>query len=155
MELADYIIILIYFAGLLVLGGVLGKKVKTSEDMFIAGRSSSWWLSGLSTYMTIFSASTFVVWGGVAHKSGLVAVVIGMVLGVASIIVGRFLAGKWSRQKISSPAEYLGIRFNKSIVRFYTIVGMVGRGVHMAVALYAIAIMAVALIPLPENHWLA
>lgn len=154
MGIADYIIILIYFAGLLLLGGILGKRIKKSEDMFIAGRSSSWWLSGLSTYMTIFSASTFVVWGGVAYKSGLVAVVIGMVLGVASIIVGHFLAGKWSKQKINSPAEYLGIRFNKSIVRFYSIVGIVGRGVHMAVALYAIAIMAVALIPLPENHWL-
>ncbi|MFB5944235.1 sodium:solute symporter family transporter [Albibacterium profundi] len=155
MELADYIIILIYFAGLLVLGGVLGKKVKTSEDMFIAGRNSSWWLSGLSTYMTIFSASTFVVWGGVAYRSGIVAVVIAMMLGIATFFVGWFVVGKWSKQQIDSPAEYLGIRFNTSVVRFYTIIGIVGRGIHMAVALYAIAIMAVALIPLPEGHWLA
>lgn len=155
MELADYIIILIYFAGLLVLGGVLGKKVKTSEDMFIAGRNSSWWLSGLSTYMTIFSASTFVVWGGVAYRSGIVAVVIAMMLGIATFFVGWFVVGKWSKQQIDSPAEYLGIRFNMSVVRFYTIIGIVGRGIHMAVALYAIAIMAVALIPLPEGHWLA
>src|SRR5690606_21942680 len=39
--------------------------------------------------------------------------------------------------------------------KFYTIVGIIGRGVHMAVALYAIAIMVVALIPLPEGHMLA
>ncbi|HLQ99623.1 MAG TPA: hypothetical protein VK102_04545 [Sphingobacterium sp.] len=154
MTIPDYIIILIYFAGLLLLGGILGKRIKKSEDMFIAGRNSSWWLSGLSTYMTIFSASTFVVWGGVAYKSGIVAVTIGMVLGVASIFVGRFLVGKWSMQEINSPAEYLGIRFDKSIVRFYTIIGIIGKGVHMAVGLYAIAIMAVALIPLPENHFL-
>lgn len=155
MGTIDYFLLLLYFAGLLFLGYVLSKRIKSSKDLFIAGRSSSWWLSGLSTYMTIFSASTFVVWGGVAYRSGMVAVVIGMVLGVASIFVGRFVAGKWSQQGINSPAEYLGVRFNQSVVRFYTIVGIIGRGVHMAVGLYAISIMAVALIPLPASHPLA
>lgn len=151
----DYYLLLLYFIGLLFLGYVLSKRIKSSKDLFIAGRSSSWWLSGLSTYMTIFSASTFVVWGGVAYRSGIVAVVIGMVLGVASIFVGLFVAGKWSKQGINSPAEYLGVRFNQSVVKFYTIVGIIGRGVHMAVGLYAISIMAVALIPLPVDHPLA
>lgn len=77
MSLADYIIIVVYFIGLLVLGGALSRRIKSSQEMFIAGRNSSWWLSGLSTYMTLFSAGTFVVWGGVAFRSGLVAVTIG------------------------------------------------------------------------------
>jgi SSS family transporter len=123
--------------------------------MFIAGRNSSWWLSGLSTYMTIFSAGTFVVWGGIAYRSGIVAIVVGVMLGIAAIFVGLFLAGKWSKLHINSPAEYLSIRFSKPTVRFYTIVGFVGRGVHIAVALYAIAIMMVALMPLPEGHILS
>jgi SSS family transporter len=155
MTTIDYIIIIVYFIGLLILGGTLGKKIKSSKDMFIAGRNSSWWLSGLSTYMTIFSASTFVVWGGVAFRSGVVAIVVGLTLGIASIFVGLFVAGKWSRLKINSPAEYISIRFGKPATRFYTIVGIIGRGVHIAVALYAIAIMAVALIPLPEGHLLS
>ena len=76
MEQLDYIIILLYFLGLIAVSVVMSRKIKNSEDMFIAGRNSSWWLSGVSSYMTIFSASTFVVWGGVAYKSGLVAVVV-------------------------------------------------------------------------------
>lgn len=152
MTLADYFIILIYFVGLLVLGGTISRKIKYSEDLFLAGRNSSWWLSGLSTYMTIFSAGTFVVWGGVAYSSGIVAITIGLMLGIASIFVGLFLAGKWSKLHINSPAEYLGIRFGKSTVRFYIIVAIIGRGIHIAVALYAIAIMVVAVMPLPEGH---
>jgi SSS family transporter len=155
MSIIDYIIILVYFIGLLVLGGTIGKKIKTSKEMFIAGRNSSWWLSGLSTYMTIFSAGTFVVWGGVAFRSGIVAIVVGLMLGIASILVGKYIAGKWSKLQINSPAEYLGIRFGQSSIRFYTIVGIIGRGVHTAVALYAIAIMTVALMPLPSGHILA
>ncbi len=155
MTTSDYLIILLYFIGLLVLGATLGRKIKSSKEMFLAGRNSSWWLSGLSTYMTIFSAGTFVVWGGVAYRSGIVAIVVALMLGLASIGVGALLAGKWSKMKINSPAEYLGVRFGQPTVRFYTIVGIVGRGVSTAVALYAIAIMVVALMPLPEGHILA
>src|SRR5690554_7625224 len=128
MATSDYLIIFVYFSGLLLLGGLLGKKIKSSKEMFIAGRNSSWWLSGLSTYMTIFSAGTFVVWGGVAYRSGIVAIVVGVLLGIASILVGLFLAGKWAKLKINSPAEYLGIRFGKLTVRFYSIVLLIGRG---------------------------
>ena len=155
MTASDYLIILLYFIGLLVLGATLGRKIQSSKEMFIAGRNASWWLSGLSTYMTIFSAGTFVVWGGVAYRSGLVAVVVALMLGVASLLVGRLLAGRWSRLRIDSPAEYLGVRFGQPTVRFYTLVLIVGRGISTAVALYAIAIMVVALMPLPEGHLLA
>ena len=37
--------------------------------MFVAGRSSPWWLSGVSAYMTMFTAGTFVVWGGLTTNS--------------------------------------------------------------------------------------
>ncbi len=155
MILTDYVIILLYFIGLLVLGGTVGRRIKSSKEMFIAGKNSSWWLSGLSTYMTIFSAGTFVVWGGVAYRSGIVAITVGLMLGIASFLVGKFVAGKWAKMNIDSPAEYLGVRFGKPTIRFFTIVGMIGKGVHTAVALYAVSIMAVALMPLPEGHLLA
>lgn len=155
MTSADYIIILLYFAGLLVLGATIGRRIKSSKELFIAGRNSSWWLSGLSTYMTIFSAGTFVVWGGVAYRSGTVAITVGCMLAISSLLTGWLVAGKWARMRINSPAEYIGIRFGKPVVRFYTIVAMVGKGIHNAVALYAVAIMTVALIPLPEGHFLA
>jgi len=152
MTIADYLIIIIYFIGLLVLGGVLSKRIKSSKEMFIAGRNSSWWLSGLSTYMTLFSAGTFVVWGGVAFRSGMVAVTIGMTLGFASLLVGRYISGKWSKMGIDSPAEYISVRFDKPLVKFYTIIGLIGRGVHMAVSLFAVSLLMVSLIPLPASN---
>lgn len=125
MGTLDYIVILFYFLGLIAVSIVMSRKIKSSEDMFIAGRNSSWWLSGISSYMTIFSASTFVVWGGVAYKSGLVAVVVAICLGFASLIVGRWISGKWRSLRIKSPGEFLTIRFGHSSVSFYTISGIV------------------------------
>lgn len=155
MCIADYLIILLFFAGLLAVGYLLGRKIASSRDMFMAGKSSSWWISGLSTYMTIFSASTFVVWGGVAYRSGLVAAFLGMMLGVASIAVGYWVSGKWSRMNISSPAEFLTLRFGNKTLKFYAVVLIFGRAVHTAVSLYAIAIMVVALMPLPAGNFFA
>ena len=155
MATADYLIIAIFFLGLLSVGYFIGKKISSSSDMFIAGRNSSWWISGLSTYMTIFSASTFVVWGGVAYRSGLVAAVIGMLVGISSLAAGRWVSGKWSQMNISSPAAYLSLRFGRSTLRFYSAVLIIGRALVTAVALYSIAIMAVALMPLHPGSLLA
>lgn len=152
---ADYLIILLFFVGLLSVGYLLGKKIASSKDMFMAGKSSAWWISGLSTYMTLFSASTFAVWGGVAYRCGLVAAFLGMMLGIASIAVGLWVSGKWSRMNISSPAEFLTVRFGEKTLKFYAVILIFGRAVHTAVSLYAIAIMVVAVMPLPEGALLA
>lgn len=153
MASIDYFVILLYFLGLIFISWLMSKRITSSQDMFIAGRNSSWWLSGISTYMTIFSASTFVVWGGVAYRSGLVAVIVGNMLGLASIVAGRWLSGKWRSLKLSSPGEFLTIRFGKKTVDFYTIAGIVGRSVHTAVALYAIAIVTKTLMPIPDDSY--
>ena len=151
----DYIVIVLYFLGLIAVSVLVSRSIKSSADMFIAGRNSSWWLSGMSTYMTLFSASTFVIWGGVAFRSGFVAVLIGNILGFASFFVGKYLSGKWREMKIKSPGEYLTIRFGKRSLNFYTLLGIIGRGFHTAVALYAIAIVMSTLMTLPEGHFMA
>ena len=151
----DYWVIALYFLGLILVSWIISRNIKSSEDMFIAGRNSSWWLSGMSTYMTLFSASTFVIWGGVAYRSGIVAALVGNMLGFACFFAGRYIAGRWREMKIKSPGEFLGIRFGKSTINFYTIIGIIGRGGHTAVALYAIAVVMSALIQLPDGHVLA
>lgn len=155
MNWLDYTVILLYFAGLVGVSLMMSRRIRNSEDMFIAGRNSSWWLSGVSSYMTIFSASTFVVWGGVAYKSGLVAAVVAVCLGFASLITGKWISGRWRRLRIKSPGEYLTVRFGHGTLRFYTVSGIIGRGIHTAVALYAVAVVMCALIKVPEGSFLA
>lgn len=155
MATLDYLVILFYFIGLIAVSIIVSRKIKSSEDMFIAGRNSSWWLSGISSYMTIFSASTFVVWGGVAYKSGIVAVVVALCLGFASLIVGRWISGKWRELRIKSPGEFLTVRFGQRTIQFYTISGIAGRAIHTAIALYAVAVVMCGLIKVPDGSFLA
>lgn len=144
MHPTDWIILIVYLIGTVWVGVYLGRMVKNSSDMFAAGGRSPWWVSGLSAFMTMFSANTFVVWGGIAYQHGLVAVIINLCYGVAAILVGYTVAGKWKSLGIATPAEYVDRRFGRSALHFYTWFMMAFRIVGTGGALYAIARLSLA-----------
>ncbi len=147
MALKDLIVFFLYILGNVGVSVYLGKKIKDSDDFFAAGRQSSWWLSGLSAFMTMFSAGTFVVWGGIAFKAGFVAVTISMCLGISAMFVGYYLAGKWRKLGVSSAAEYITLRYGNWALNVYTWFNILYRLLGMAVALYSLAIVLHAIIP--------
>ncbi len=144
MHPADWIVLSLYLAATVGIGVLLGRLVKTPADLFAAGGRSPWWASGLSAFMTMFSANTFVVWGGMAYEHGLVAILVNLCYGVAALLAGYTVAGKWKRLGIRTPAEFVERRFGKGALHFYTWSMMIFRLVGAAGALYAIAILTVA-----------
>ena len=94
--------------------------------------------------MTMFSANTFVVWGGIAYEHGVVAIAINLCYGIAAIACGYTVAGKWKRMGIGTPAEYIEKRFGRGALHFYTWFMMAFRIVGTGGALYAIARLTLA-----------
>ncbi len=155
MKPLDLLVIAFYVLGLVAMGALFARKMRNTRDMFAAGGQSPWWLSGLSAFMTMFSAGTFVVWGGIAYRHGLVAVSICTTLGLSALLAGWFLAGVWKRLGVDSAAEFLELRFGRSLVQFYLwLQGALGI-FTMGGAVYALSVIICALVPLPEGHWLA
>jgi Na+/proline symporter len=58
------------------------------KSYFAAGGALPWRMSGLSLFMSFFSAGTFVVWGSIAYNSGSVAVTIQSTMAIAGFIIG-------------------------------------------------------------------
>lgn len=79
-----------------------------------------WSMNGLSLFMSFFSAGTFVVWGSIAYKYGLVAITIQMSMCIAGFVVGYFIAPRWWKSKALTVAEFLTNRFGKNIQQYYT-----------------------------------
>ena len=144
MVVADYLVLSMFVFGVFAVGVFLGTRNKSSADMFAAGGQSPWWASGLSAFMTMFSAGTFVVWGGIAYKHGMVAISINLCYGIAAIAVGYGVAGKWKNLGISSPAEFVRLRYGSKALHFYTWAMMAFRMLSVAVSLYALAVILVA-----------
>ncbi|MDA0347334.1 MAG: Na+:solute symporter [Verrucomicrobia bacterium] len=154
MQTVDYIVILLYVLGIVVAGMVFTGKMKNSKDMFVAGGQSPWWVSGLSAFMTMFSAGTFVIWGGIAYKYGVVAIAINLCYGVSALLVGWLLAGVWRRAGVDSASEYLQMRYGGSIVQFYIWFKGTLTLFSTGGAVYALSKIVCALMPLPEGHLL-
>lgn len=154
MEQVDYTVIVLYAIGIVIAGMVFSGKMKSSKDMFAAGGQSPWWVSGLSAFMTCFSAGTFVIWGGMAYQYGVVAIVINLCYGVAALFVGKWIAGKWRKAGVNSASEYLQIRYGSSVVQFYTWVKGLMVMFVTGGSIYALSVIISALMPLPEGHFL-
>lgn len=152
MGAEDYIVLVCYLAGTLAVGLYFSRRNETASDMFSAGGASPWWVSGLSSFMTMFSAGTFVIWGGIAYKYGLVAVSINMTYGLAALAAGYFVAGRWNELGVKTPAEYVGLRFGPSALQLYTWTLIVFRLVTTAVALYALSVLVAATMPVSESN---
>ncbi len=110
----DAFTLVLYVAGLFIISTLASKRNTNQKEMFSANRSSPWWASGLSGFMTVFSANTFVVWGGIAYQLGMVAVAINLTYGVAAMLIGYFIAGHWNKMGVDTPAEYVTLRFGKA-----------------------------------------
>ncbi|MCB1209537.1 MAG: hypothetical protein KDK97_09435, partial [Verrucomicrobiales bacterium] len=148
MTAPDYITLLLYVVGLFVISTLSARRTSNHQEMFSAGRSSPWWASGLSGFMTMFSAGTFVVWGGIAYEHGFVAVAINTCYGIAALLAGYLVAGKWNALGVSTPAEFVQLRFGKTGLHFFTWTMLVKRILGVSVSLYALAVLLVALVPL-------
>lgn len=154
MRLIDFLVLGAYLIGTLAVGLYYAGRNKRSLDMFAAGGKSPWWVSGLSGFMTLKSAGTFVVWGGLAYREGVVAIAINTCIGISGLLVGWLVAGRWRQTGVTTPAEFVALRFGPHAVQLYTWAMMALRIVSTGVALYAVAVMLVALVPLAPGNLL-
>lgn len=123
MPILDYIIIFVFATGV-ILAGMSFKKAgaKNMKSFFAAGGAVPYGISGLSLFMSFFSAGTFVVWGAIAYHHGLVSISIQWTMCIAGFFIALVIAPKWRRTKSLTAAEYITQRFGLGIQKMYTYV---------------------------------
>jgi SSS family solute:Na+ symporter len=108
----DYVVLAFYFALMLGIGVYFSKFSKSVRDYFAGGNRIPWWVSGISLYMTNFSAWTFTAAAGFIYHSSWYGVIY-ISSGIITYFVGALLTAKrWRRSRVLSPIEYTQTRFN-------------------------------------------
>src|SRR5665213_36954 len=119
LTLPDFVVIFGYFGLVLLIGLYFRRRQKTAQDYFAGGHQVSWWLAGISHYMSGFSAFTFVVYSEIAYRYGLVAILLFWTSVPAWLLGGRFLASRWRRARIITPVEFLEQRCSLSVRQLF------------------------------------
>ena len=101
----DYLVIVLYLLMLSGVGLYLTRFNKTVDDFFKGGGKTPWWIAGLSTFVSGFTAFMFVAAAGHTYKNGLAAVLL-FTSACWGYALGYFVyAVKWRRARLSSPPD--------------------------------------------------
>jgi solute:Na+ symporter, SSS family len=108
---ADYLVVAGFFLVMLAIGLYFARRMTSIQDFFSGGKAIPWWISGVSLYMTTFSAFAFVAYSATAYKSGMTAIVIWWLSACCTVLSAHFLAARWRRAATTSPIEFIERRY--------------------------------------------
>jgi SSS family transporter len=141
----DYIVVVFYFAIVVVVGLYFGKYIKQAKDYFAAGAAVPWWLAGVSLWMASFSAMTFVIYSQLAYRYGFVAITLCWVVIPAMIAAALWLAARWRRTRIMTPLGFIEQRYSGNIHQVFVWTGFPLRMVDNSLRIFSTAVfLAVA-----------
>ncbi len=110
----DYIVVIVYMLISLGVGFYFMRFNKNAADFFRGKNKIPWLVSGLSAFMTGFSAWTFTGAAGIAYEDGIIVILLYVGNAVTFLFGWWLFAVRWRRSRVSSPMEYLSDRFNNT-----------------------------------------
>jgi SSS family transporter len=139
-SLIDYVIVVLYLAGVIVFGLVVSGRQRSTSDYFLGGRQIPWWAVLLSVVATETSTLTFISIPAVAYGGSLtfLQITLGYILG--RTLVSLFFLPKYFKGHMSTAYQFLGERFGSSMRNITSSTFMVTRLLADGVRLFASAI---------------
>jgi SSS family solute:Na+ symporter len=110
----DYAIMAIYFAAVLGVGWVLRRRMRSSTDFFLSGRSLSAWVTGIAFISANLGAQEVIGMGASGAKYGILTSHFYWVGAIpAMVFVGLFMMPFYYGSRARSVPEYLRLRFDE------------------------------------------
>ena len=142
----DWVAVGAYRAIITGVGVYFGKYMRQVADFFKGGNEIPWWLSGVSAYMTGFSAFVFVAYAKMAYHYGLMAATLCWSVVPAYLVGAYVFAPLWRRTGILTPVEYLESRYNVVLRQLFGWVGIPVRLIDDALKIVAIGTVISAIV---------
>src|SRR5438876_4491737 len=110
----DYLLMLVYFTVVLIVGWMLRRSTRTSTDFFLSGRSIPAWVTGLAFISANLGAQEVIGMGASGAKYGIATSHFYWVGAIpAMVFVGLFMMPFYYGSRARSVPEYLKLRFDE------------------------------------------
>jgi Na+/proline symporter len=141
MHIADWIIVILYFAYVIGEGFRHGRKNKNLDDYFRGKRSLHWWAVGLSVMATQASAITYIGTTGQAYDSGMSFIQVYLPQPLVMVVLCMTFVPFFYRANIFTAYEYLERRFDARTRSLTSLMFLISRGLAVSFVLYAPSIV--------------
>ena len=138
----DYLIVIVYLAGTVALGLMIGRKVSTGKDFFLAGRNLPWWAIGFSLVASDIGGTDIIGVGGAAYAHGLAVGNFDWIGCIPAMIVAAFIfVPIFWRAGVYTIPEYLELRFDVSVRSAVALCWLIFMACNIGIMLFASARM--------------
>ncbi len=135
----EYITLTIYLIMLLGLGAYFSRYTKNLSDFIRGGAQGTWWIVGVSMFISGISAFTFTGNASAAYDAGPTLLIIYLANVISYAISGLFLA-KWFRQtRALTIADVIRARFGVAMEQFSAYIGIIMAPIAGSIQLWALA----------------
>ncbi|WP_048683957.1 sodium:solute symporter family protein [Kocuria massiliensis] len=150
----DYLMLFLYFATVLAIGIAAKRRVKTSMDFFLSGRSMPAWITGLAFVSANLGATEILGMAANGAEIGMATLhyyIIGAV--PAMVFLGLVMMPFYYGSKVRSVPQFMLRRFGKAAHAVNSIAFAVSNVLIAGINLYAMAIIIEAMLGWPQ--WVA
>ncbi|MCP3425366.1 sodium:solute symporter family protein [Rothia sp. AR01] len=150
----DYLLLIIYFATVLGIGIMAKRRVKTSMDFFLSGRSMPAWITGLAFVSANLGATEILGMAANGAQIGMSTLhyyIVGAV--PAMVFLGLVMMPFYYGSKVRSVPQFMLKRFGKPAHVVNSIAFAVSNVLIAGINLYAMSIVIEAMLGWPE--WIA
>jgi SSS family transporter len=137
----DYVLLCLYFAAVTFIGGYFYRRSSTSAEFFVGGRTISWLPVAISVIAADTSAITLLGSPGYAYEHNTTLFLYELGYPVAAWLVILIFLPFYCRLKLYTAYEYLEKRFDVRVRWITSALFLIIRGSHVAIAMYAPAIV--------------
>ena len=149
-NVADYLILVIYFVAVLGIGFAARRVIKTSLDYFLSGRSLPAWITGLAFISANLGALEILGMAANGAQFGVATVHYYWIGAVpAMVFLGIVMMPFYYGSKVRSVPEYLRLRFNRPTHLFNALSFAFATVLIAGVNLYALALVLELLLGWP------
>jgi SSS family solute:Na+ symporter len=149
-NVADYLILVIYFVAVLGIGFAARRYIKTSLDYFLSGRSLPAWITGLAFISANLGALEILGMAANGAQFGVATVHYYWIGAVpAMVFLGLVMMPFYYGSRVRSVPEYLRLRFNRPTHLFNALTFAFATVLIAGVNLYALALVLKLLLGWP------
>ncbi|WP_194775777.1 sodium:solute symporter [Pararhodonellum marinum] len=133
----DLVIMLVYLVGM-ILYGLYHSKRENSEDYFLAGRSMTWPIVGISLFAANISSTTLIGLAGDAYSTGISVYNYEWMAAVILVFFSIFFLPFYLRSGVFTMPEFLERRYDRRSRYYFSFITLIGNiMIETAAGLYA------------------